>query len=107
MDTPAMLPIVKAALAVTSTSLDDLVITYIYTAKEDLARQGVEASILEDGQESYLVKAAIIAYVQGHFGIEVDKDQAERLSEVYKRICLDLLSHVETGYLKASEAGHE
>jgi len=98
---------VKTALHVTSSLFDELVTLQIDAAKEDLLRCGVESSILEDGSETALVKQAIIVYAQGHFGLEIDTGQASRLEDSYKRVVLDLLSHVETGYLVAKEAEDE
>jgi len=99
MATPTILPTVKTALGITSSAFDELVTIYIDAARQDLLRAGVDSTVVEDGSELPLAKAAIIAYAQSHFGIEVDKDQAIRLTDSYNRITLDLLSHIETGYL--------
>ena len=99
MATPTILPTVKTALGITSSAFDDLVTTYIDAARQDLLRAGVDSTAVEDGSELPLVKKAIIIYAQMSFGMEIEKDQYTRLSDSYKRIMLDLLSHIETGYL--------
>lgn len=87
----ALIDDMKAALRVTDEMFDSEVPILIEAAIADMARVGVEPSMLEDPEElPPLPKMAVYAYCKAHFGF--DNTDKQHFQRVYTQTVRDLLN---------------
>lgn len=80
----------KAALRVTSSSMDTEVQSLIDAALRDMRRVGVSEDLLSEDDMDPLVKMAVLLYAKARFGY--DNDEASRFDESYRQVVADLLN---------------
>lgn len=102
----ALVDEVKIALRVAGKATDGEIEMWINAALADMARVGIDETLLNPENLAALPKAAVMCYAKAHYGYDID--ERPQFDSSYRSIVCDLLnSEANTASVKDDEEAEE